>query len=213
MPIESLSRTGNPHIALKLLGKKFRRHPDSRMALQRETVRAQSLTHENIVRVYDFDYNGAFAYMTMELLDGRTLEDWLQDESSANAPWERRWEIMCGVGAGLSCAHKNGVVHSDLKPGNIFLCRKGGVKVMDFGIARPLRAVAEEGTDGGTRFDIVARLGALTPAYASLEQLNYEAPDPRDDVYAFGCVVYYLFSGDIPSAVNPRSRPWKAGPI
>jgi serine/threonine protein kinase len=104
---------------------------------------------------------------------------------------------MCGVGAGLSCAHKNGVVHSDLKPGNIFLSRKGGVKVMDFGIARPLRVVAAEEADA-TRFDVVARLGALTPAYASLEQLNYEEPDPRDDVYAFGCVVYFLFSGRHP---------------
>ncbi len=194
----------HPYIALKLLGEEFRRHPDARMALQRETVRAQSLTHENIVRVHDFDYDGTYAYMTMELLEGRTLEDWLQDESSANAPLERRWAIICGVGAGLSCAHKNGVVHSDLKPGNIFLCKKGAVKVMDFGIARPLRAVAEEADT--TRFDAAQRLGALTPAYASLEQINYEAPDPRDDIYAFACVVYYIFSGRHPFGRESAKR-------
>lgn len=194
----------HPYIALKLLGEEFRRHPDARMALQRETVRAQSLTHENIVRVHDFDYDGTYAYMTMELLEGRTLEDWLQDESSANAPLERRWSIICGVGAGLSCAHKNGVVHSDLKPGNIFLCKKGGVKVMDFGIARPLRAVAEEADT--TRFDAAERLGALTPAYASLEQINYEDPDPRDDIYAFACVVYYIFSGRHPFGRESAKR-------
>src|ERR1700730_1661750 len=68
----------HPYIALKLLGEEFKLHPDARMALQRETVRAQSLTHENIVRVHDFDYDGTYAYMTMELLQGRTLEDWLQ---------------------------------------------------------------------------------------------------------------------------------------
>jgi serine/threonine protein kinase len=186
----------HPYIALKLLGEEFKRHPDALMALQRETVRAQGLTHENIVRVHDFDYDGTYAYMTMELLEGRTLEDWLQDESSVNAPLERRWSIVCGIGAGLSCAHKNGVVHSDLKPGNIFLCKNGGVKVMDFGIARPLRAVTDEADT--TRFDAAERLGALTPAYASLEQMNYEPPDPRDDIYAFACVVYYLFSGRHP---------------
>jgi len=194
----------HPYIALKLLGEEFRRHPDARMALQRETVRAQGLTHENIVRVHDFDYDGTYAYMTMELLEGRTLEDWLQDESSANAPLERRWSIICGVGAGLSCAHKNGVVHSDLKPGNIFLCKKGAVKVMDFGIARPLRAVAEEADT--TRFDAAERLGALTPAYASLEQINYEDPDPRDDIYAFACVVYYIFSGRHPFGRESAKR-------
>jgi serine/threonine protein kinase len=174
------------------------------MALQRETTRAQSLNSENIVRVHDFDYDGQYAYMTMELLDGTTLEDWLQEETSAAAPLDRRWSIVNGVGTGLACAHKNGVVHSDLKPGNIFLCKNGGIKVMDFGIARPLRAFADEADT--TRFDAAERLGALTPAYASLEQLNYESPDPRDDIYAFACVVYYIYSGRHPFGRESAKR-------
>jgi len=186
----------HPYIALKVLSEEFKRHPDARMALQRETVRAQNLAHPNIVTVFDFDYDGPHAYMTMELLEGHSLEDWLQQESSTAAPWARRWSIVRSIGAGLAYAHEKGVVHSDLKPGNIFICKSGTVKVMDFGIARPLRAVTDQADT--TLFDPAVRLGGLTPAYASIEQWNHEAPDPRDDIYAFACVVYYIFSGQHP---------------
>jgi predicted Ser/Thr protein kinase len=189
----------NPYIALKLLSEEFRSHPDARMALQRETERAQSLAHENIVRVFDFDYDGPHAYMTMELLDGQSLEGWLNGPDYERATFARKWSIVHDIGEALVCAHKHGVVHSDLKPANVFLCNSGTVKVMDFGIARPLRDVSS-GADT-TLFDPAERLGGLTPAYASLEQWNKEAPDPRDDIYAFACVVYHIFAGG-----HPRGR-------
>ena len=166
------------------------------MALERETVRAQNLAHPNIVTVFDFDYEGAHAYMTMELLVGQTLQECLADESLASASFAQRWKIVRSIGAGLSYAHEKGVVHSDLKPSNVFVCRTGAVKVMDFGIARPLRGVAQQTET--TRFDPAERLGGLTPDYAALEQWDREAPDPRDDIYAFGCLVYYLFAGRHP---------------
>jgi serine/threonine protein kinase len=189
----------HPFIALKVLSEEFKRHPDARMALQRETVRAQSLAHPNIITVYDFDYDGPHAYMTMELLEGQTLDSVLASEGFAQTPFERRWQIVRSIGAGLSYAHEKGVVHSDLKPGNVFLSKNGAVKVMDFGIARPLAAV----TDGQlevTLFDAAERIGGLTPAYAALEQWNRDSPDPRDDIYAFACVVYFVFSGKHPYA-------------
>jgi len=136
-----------PFIALKVLSEEFKRHPDARMALQRETARAQSLAHPNIITVYDFDYDGPHAYMTMELLEGQTLENLISSEGFAQTPFERRWHIVRCIGAGLSYAHEKGVVHSDLKPGNVFLCKDGTVKVMDFGIARPLRAVTADPSD------------------------------------------------------------------
>ena len=189
-------RDRHPYIALKVLSEEFKRHPDARMALQRETVRAQSLAHPNVITVYDFDYDGPHAYMTMELLEGESLEDWLQSDAFPHAPFTRRWFIVRSIGAGLAYAHEKGVVHSDLKPGNVFLCKNGVVKVMDFGIARPLRVVT--GQSDTTLFDAAERLGGLTPAYASIEQWNHDAPDPRDDIYAFACVVYYVFSGRHP---------------
>jgi serine/threonine protein kinase len=187
-----------PFIALKVLSEEFKRHPDARLALQRETARAQNLAHPNIITVFDFDYDGPHAYMTMELLEGAPLDNLLQSESFRTTPFLRRWQIVRSIGAGLSYAHEKGVVHSDLKPGNVFMCKNGVVKVMDFGIARPLRVVTDQ-TDT-TQFDAAERLGGLTPAYASLEQWNHDPPDPRDDIYAFACVVYFVFSGKHPFA-------------
>ena len=189
-------RARNPYIALKLLSDAFRRHPDAAMSLQRETERAQSLAHENIVKVFDFDYDGPHAYMTMELLEGEPLEAWLRGPDFERATPERRWKIVEQIGEALVCAHKHGVVHSDLKPANIFVCGSGTVKVMDFGIARPLREIGTEGNT--TLFDPGKRLGGLTPGYASLEQWNQEAPDTRDDVYAFACLVYQIYAGKHP---------------
>jgi predicted Ser/Thr protein kinase len=189
-------RARNPYIALKLLSDAFRRHPDAVMSLQRETERAQSLAHENIVKVFDFDYDGPHAYMTMELLEGEPLEAWLRGPDFERATSERRWKIVEQIGEALVCAHKHGVVHSDLKPANIFVCSSGTVKVMDFGIARPLREIGTESNT--TLFDPGKRLGGLTPGYASLEQWNQEAPDARDDVYAFACLVYQIYAGKHP---------------
>jgi serine/threonine protein kinase len=189
-------RARNPYIALKLLSDAFRQHPDAAMALQRETERAQSLAHENIVKVFDFDYDGPHAYMTMELLEGEPLEAWLPGPDCERATPEHKWKIVEQIGAALVCAHKHGVVHSDLKPGNIFVCTSGTVKVMDFGIARPLRAIGTE--SNVTLFDPGKRLGGLTPGYASLEQWNQEAADTRDDVYAFACLVYQIYAGKHP---------------
>jgi predicted Ser/Thr protein kinase len=189
-------RARNPYIALKLLSDAFRRHPDAVLSLQRETERAQSLAHENIVKVFDFDYDGPHAYMTMELLEGEPLEAWLRGPDFERATPERRWKIVEQIGEALVCAHKHGVVHSDLKPANIFVCSSGTVKVMDFGIARPLREIGTEGNT--TLFDPGKRLGGLTPGYASLEQWNQEAPDTRDDVYAFACLVYQIYAGKHP---------------
>jgi predicted Ser/Thr protein kinase len=189
-------RARNPYIALKLLSAAFRRHPDAVMSLQRETERAQSLAHENIVKVFDFDYDGPHAYMTMELLEGEPLEAWLRGPDFERATPERRWKIVEQIGEALVCAHKHGVVHSDLKPANIFVCSSGTVKVMDFGIARPLREIGTESNT--TLFDPGKRLGGLTPGYASLEQWNQEAPDARDDVYAFACLVYQIYAGKHP---------------
>jgi serine/threonine protein kinase len=184
-------RARNPYIALKLLSGAFRQHPDSVLSLQRETERAQSLAHENIVKVFDFDYDGPHAYMTMELLEGEPLEAWLRGPDFERATPERKWKIVEQIGEALVCAHRHGVVHSDLKPANIFVCTSGTVKVMDFGIARPLREIGTESNT--TLFDPGKRLGGMTPGYASLEQWNREPPDTRDDIYAFACLVYHIY--------------------
>jgi len=186
----------NPFIALKILSAEFSAHPDSFIALQRETERARKLAHPNVVTVHDFDLDGARIFMTMEFLEGRALDRYLSAECADGCVLPVAWPIIRGIGAALAYGHQKRIIHSDLKPGNIFVCNDGTVKVLDFGIARLMRPVG--GTKDETVFDAGARIGGLTPAYASLEMWNGEPPDPRDDIYAFACVIYELLSGRHP---------------
>ncbi len=187
----------NPNIALKVLSERFKEHPDSMIALQRESRRAQTLAHPNVITVHEFFRDGPHFYMTMELLNGSPLDLLLQSDYSAGLDFEDAWPIIEGVGLALQYGHEKGIVHSDIKPGNIFVCTDGTVKVLDLGISRPI-PVANEPEAEQTVFDPGTRLGSLTPAYASLEMWNQDTPDPRDDIYALGCVGYLLLTGRHP---------------
>lgn len=187
----------NPFVALKVLNKEVSAHPDAFMALQREASRASKLAHPNVVTVYDFDRDGSRIFMTMEYLEGRRLDEVMSEEAEKGMPLEKAWPLIRGIGLALSYGHEKRIVHSDLKPSNIFLCKEGPVKVLDFGIARLVNPTESHAGDA-TLFDPRTRLGGLTPAYASLEMWNREPPDPRDDIYALACVTYELLSGRHP---------------
>ncbi|RLA28131.1 MAG: hypothetical protein DRQ63_04245 [Gammaproteobacteria bacterium] len=209
----------NPFIALKVLSERFKEHPDSMIALQRESRRAQTLAHPNVITVHEFFRDGPHFYMTMELLTGKPLDLLLQSDYSEGLAFEDAWPIIEGVGLALQYGHEKGIVHSDIKPGNIFVCTDGTVKVLDLGISRPI-PVANEPESEQTVFDPGTRLGSLTPAYASLEMWNQDTPDPRDDIYALGCVGYLLLTGRHPfdgqsarEAFNQDLSPPKIGKI
>ena len=187
----------NPFIALKVLSERFKEHPDSMIALQRESRRAQTLAHPNVITVHEFFRDGPHYYMTMELLDGKPLDLLLQSDYSQGLTFDEAWPIIEGVGLALEYGHQKGIVHSDIKPGNIFICSDGTVKVLDLGIARPIPKSGVPQSEQ-TLFDPGTRLGTLTPAYASLEMWYQETPDPRDDIYALGCVIYLLLTGQHP---------------
>ncbi|UZW58404.1 bifunctional serine/threonine-protein kinase/formylglycine-generating enzyme family protein [Lysobacter enzymogenes] len=190
------ARDRHPHIAVKVLNDDFRRHPDALIALQREARKAQSLAHDRIVRVYDFDKDGTVVFMTMEYIDGTDLRGLIRGRQGQGLPMAEAAGLIEGMGRALERAHRAGVVHSDFKPGNVMVDADGAAKVFDFGIARATRRVGEA-DDDRTVFDATT-LGALTPAYASLEMLRGEQPAVADDVYAFGCVVYELLAGRHP---------------
>ncbi|MDY6947845.1 MAG: serine/threonine-protein kinase, partial [Pseudomonadota bacterium] len=185
-----------PFIALKVLNKELSAHPDSFMALQREARRASTLAHPNVVTVYDFDRDGSRIYMTMEYLEGRGLDDFIDDRCADGLPLAEVLPIIRGVGLALEYGHQKRIVHCDLKPGNIFICKDGTVKVLDFGIARLIRPADTRSEE--TIFDPAQVLHGLTPAYASLEMWKQSDPDPRDDIYALACVTYELLSGRHP---------------
>jgi non-specific serine/threonine protein kinase len=189
------ARDRDPYVAVKVLNDEFRKHPDSLIALQRESRRSQQLAHDNIVRVYDFDKDRTIVFMTMEYIDGKSLKALIREEAYDGWPLAKARTLIEGMGWALKRAHSAGVVHSDFKPGNVMVTKDGVAKVFDFGIARAGKFVETAGEQ--TVFD-ASTLGALTPAYASLEMLRGGDPQPSDDVYAYGCVIYEMLTGKHP---------------
>ncbi|MCF7749270.1 protein kinase [Bacillus subtilis subsp. subtilis] len=190
------ARDRDPWLAVKVLSDEFRRHPDALVALQREARRSQQLGHDNIVRVYDFDKDGGIVFMTMEYVAGSDLRTLIREQAFSGMPLARAWPLIHGMAQALRRAHAAGIVHSDFKPGNVMVTAEGEPKVFDFGIARAGKHAADVAGEQ-TVFD-AASLGALTPAYASLEMLRGQSPTPGDDVYALGCVCFELLGGKHP---------------
>lgn len=197
------ARDRNPYVAIKVLNEDFQKHPDAFISLQREARKSQNLAHPNIVTVYDFDRDGDIVFMTMEYLEGEPLDKRLKTSRNAGIvglPDEQALSLTRGMCAALSRAHRENIVHSDFKPGNVFVTNKGDAKVFDFGIARAVARSERHGqaSEGDKTVFDAGDLGALTPAYASLEMLQGEEPDPRDDLYALAVVVYQLYAGKHP---------------
>lgn len=182
----------NPYIATKVLNQDFRDHPDAFITLQQETAKSQTLAHPNIVTVHDFDRDGDTLYMTMELLEGEPLDQLIRKHRDIGIPKEKVWAITKDICAALSYAHQRSLIHADFKPGNIFVTADGHAKVLDFGIARAASKEAQK-----HKFD-AGQLGALTPAYATIEMINDEPISFSDDVYALSCVVYEMLAGRHP---------------
>jgi serine/threonine protein kinase len=183
----------SPDVAIKVLNEEFREDPELFIALQRETKKTQQLAHPNIVTVYDFDRDGSNVFMVMQILEGQSLRQYIREQAPDGLPFKKAWPIIKGLALALAYAHKNNIVHSDFKPGNVFITTDGDVKVLDFGIA----CAAARSDHDKTVFN-ARDLGALTPEYASLEMFENQPPDPRDDIYALGCVAYELLTGKHP---------------
>ncbi len=184
-----------PDVAIKVLNDEFRDDPELFIALQRETKKSQLLAHPNIVTVYDFDRDGKNVFMVMELLEGQSLSKFIKEQCSGGMPFKKAWYSMKGLFLALAYAHRKNIIHSDFKPGNVMITDEGSVKVLDFGIA--CAAVNSEMYPADTVFN-ARDLGALTPAYASLEMLQGKPPSPADDVYALACVCYEILAGKHP---------------
>lgn len=203
----------NPRVALKVLNADFQRHPQSLIALQREARKAQSLAHPNVVTVFDFDRDGDAVYMTMELLEGRALEAFVREARGVGMKPAQALTIIRGIAEGLAYAHRKGIVHSDLKPGNVFVLEDGTPKILDFGIARAVPNADDEAPDV---FD-AGTLGAYTEAYATDEMVGGSDPHPADDLYALGLIAYELITGFHPyerhSAPKARELGLKPPPL
>ncbi len=202
----------DPYVAIKVLSEEFKAHPEAFISLQRESRKSQRIAHPNIVNVFDFDRDGDVVFMTMEYMDGKPLDQIIRQYKSTGLPTDDAWNILKSMCRALIHAHAEKIIHSDFKPGNIFVTNKGITKVFDFGIARAVAKVTkhDDAPEDRTVFD-AGNLGALTPAYASLEMLEGKKPDTRDDIYALGCIAYELFTGKHPFNKVPADEAKKQG--
>ena len=188
--------------AVKVVKPEIREYPESLALLREEVRKTRSLQHPNIVGVYSLNFDHGEVYMLMEYLEGKALATLLEEDFGRGMPMDRAWPLIRDFCAALAYAHDHNVIHSDLKPANVFVMTSGKAKLLDFGIARAAR---------GRRSSVdPASLGALTPAYASCEMLQGMEPDERDDIYALGCVIYEMLSGKHPfgrhSSLEARDR-------
>jgi formylglycine-generating enzyme required for sulfatase activity/predicted Ser/Thr protein kinase len=189
------ARASETHVAVKLLTVPLSDFTESLAVLQGEAHKLQTLPHPNIVRVIDCDRDGRIVFMTMEYLGGESLKRKLAASDHKGLPAKDALDIIRNIASGLQFAHRNGIVHGDLKPGNVLVTDSGDVKIIDFGIARLMtRHPRAAGVTGDER----PRLSALTPPYASPEMLENAAPDPRDDIYALACIAHELLTGRHP---------------
>jgi beta-lactam-binding protein with PASTA domain/tRNA A-37 threonylcarbamoyl transferase component Bud32 len=187
------ARLGRP-VAVKQLRADLATDPTFQARFRREAQSAAGLNHPTIVAVYDTGEETdpvtgvSIPYIVMELVEGSTLRDVLRDGRKILP--ERALELTQGVLDALSYSHKAGIIHRDIKPANVMLTPTGGIKVMDFGIAR---AVADT---SATMTQTAAVIG--TAQYLSPEQARGETVDARSDIYSAGCLLYELLVGRPP---------------
>ncbi|MGC9666935.1 Stk1 family PASTA domain-containing Ser/Thr kinase [Planosporangium sp. 12N6] len=180
-------------VAIKTLRSDLARDAIFQLRFRREAQNAAALNHPAIVAVYDTgEEHGPsgeeLPYIVMEFVNGRTLKEVLAAEGRLMP--RRALEIVADICSALEFSHRHGIIHRDIKPGNVMLTQTGQVKVMDFGIARALASGAS------TMTQTSAVIG--TAQYLSPEQARGESVDARSDVYATGCVIYELLCGHPP---------------
>lgn len=177
-------------VAVKVLFPQFASDPSFVERFRREAQSAANLNHPNIVGVYDWGEEQGTYFIVMEYVDGRSLAEILRAEGMLHP--DRAADVTTDVAAALSFAHRNGVVHRDIKPGNIIIAPSGQVKVTDFGIAR---AFGGGGTDAN-----LTQTGSVmgTATYFSPEQAQGQSVDPRSDLYSLGVVLYEMLASRPP---------------
>jgi serine/threonine protein kinase len=186
------------YVAIKILQPNSVNRAAMLADLRREFYCAQTLSHENIVNVYEMDRDGGVDFFTMELVEGELLSSVMVRLHPAPMSRPQAWAIIRDIGAGLAHAHSRNVVHADLKPHNILITHSGEVRILDF-----------NNSVGRYTEDVVHRqpaLSSVTASYACCELLAGRAPDPRDDVYALACLSYELLAGTHPFQRRPATE-------
>ena len=179
----------NRYVAVKILRPEFTRDAQFIESFRKESQAAAGLQHPNIVNVYDVGKEGNIYFIVMELIDGRPLSDIIEE----NGPLDYRHVIEIGkqVAAALSLAHKNHIIHRDVKPHNIMITKDGIAKLADFGIAKAISSATIVNKEEGGQV-----MGSVH--YFSPEQARGKYVDEKSDVYSLGIVLYEMLTGEVP---------------
>jgi serine/threonine-protein kinase len=183
----------NRFVAIKILKPEFTKDLKFIENFRRESQAAASLSHQNIVNIYDVGKEGNIYYIVMELIEGQVLSDIIKNEGPME--YTRAVSIVRQIALALSFAHKNHIIHRDVKPHNILITPEGTAKITDFGIAKAVNA--------GT---IIGNTGTIMGSvhYFSPEQARGGYVDEKSDIYSLGIVLYELITGKVPfDAENP----------
>src|SRR3984885_2507875 len=170
-------------VALKILKPEIAANPQILERFKNELLLAHKITHRHVARLYEFHRAGDAVYLSMEYVEGESLRSLLEREGRLETA--RAIGFARQLADGLAGAHRQSIVHRDLKPENIMVAPGGDLKVMDFGISR---SYAEDATVTGS---VVG-----TPAYMAPEQAEGKSLDHRTDIYAFGLILYEMFTGE-----------------
>ncbi len=165
-----------------------------------EARAAAALRHPNIVSVYDVGEDGGYSFVSMDLVEGRPLRDWIGD---ASVPFEKQLGWLTQIANALRTAHKGGFVHRDMKPDNVMITTDGDVRVLDFGLAKAFTVDVDGPTEAGETsgpqaFRTAEGRVSGTPAYMAPEQLAGGPPSPAWDQYAWGVLGCELLTGKHP---------------
>jgi len=192
----ALDKNLGRHVAIKILPEEFSSDPERLARFEREAKLLATLNHPNIAGVHGFEEAKGLRFLVLELVEGETLQTRLDRGA---LPMDEALETCRQVSEGLEAAHDRGVIHRDLKPGNIMITPEGKVKILDFGLAKS-HAAETSGVDIANSPTITAKMtepGIIlgTAAYMSPEQARGRSVDKRADIWAFGCILYECLTG------------------
>ena len=182
-------------IALKLLPPETADDPERLTRFRREARAAAALNHPNVVTVYSVEESGGVHFLTMELVDGQPLHELIP---STGLPAAQVIQLSTAIADAVAAAHGKGLVHRDLKPANIMLTRDERVKVLDFGLAKDLRAAGPDDATMPVHDRTQPGMVMGTPSYMSPEQLAGQTVDHRTDIFSLGVVMYEMTTGRRP---------------
>ena len=188
----------NRRVALKFLRPEVAEARDSRARVLREARAAAALNHPNIVHLYSVEEADDLVFITMELVQGRSLRQLLSD--GTGLPLAKTISFAAQMADGLACAHAAGIVHRDLKPGNVMVTDDERVKILDFGVAKIVEPISTSDPEGPTTSEGESSGGHAvgTAGYMSPEQALGRPVDARADLFALGVVLFEMATGRAP---------------